>query len=66
MLQQKQYSLHLEDLDVQYEALQFTQQQAEEAEAQLRQELEALREDGDGQDRQRMVSVYLEFCLVMP
>lgn len=55
MVQQKQFSLHLDDLDLQYQALQFTQQQAEEEEAHLRQELECLREEGDGQDRQRMV-----------
>ena len=56
MKQQTQFSSQLEVLDVQHQALREAQQLAEAAEGQLREELEALRTQGDQEDRQRMVS----------
>lgn len=51
---QSQLSQHLDDLNAQHESLLFAQQSAEEEEAKLRKELDALRREGDGQDRSRM------------
>ena len=55
MKKQKQFSLQLEDLELQQQALSEARCRAESAEEGLRQELEGLRGQGDQQDRQRMV-----------